>query len=96
MQLTGKRIPDPEIQTIRNAKGLLACLIKKPKPKKLNEVLSTNDLVNLPNVQLSDRRVSYIDREKEIGRWKVIERELEVRGLPVTGDGLPERGEALA
>ena len=71
-------------------------MVKKPKPEKLSEVLSTKDLAFLPNVQLSDRRISYIDREKEIGRWKVIKKGLEARGLPVIGDGLPERGEPLA
>ena len=96
MQLSGKRIPDPEIQEIHDSKSLLASLVKKPKPQKLVEILHTKDLADLPNVQISDRRLTYIDKEKEVGRWKVIERELEARGLPVTGSGLPARGEAVA
>jgi hypothetical protein len=41
--------------------------------------------VELPNVVLRERRWTPIDREKEVGRWKVIVRELKERGLPVTG-----------
>lgn len=32
------------------------------------------------------RRFTPIDKEKETGRWKVIEEELTRRGLPVTGN----------
>jgi hypothetical protein len=38
-------------------------------------------LLNLPNVKVSERRISKEDQEKQIGRWKVIEEELEVRRL---------------
>lgn len=31
------------------------------------------------------RRETPVDKEKEVGRWKVIERELKARGLPVLG-----------
>lgn len=33
------------------------------------------------------RRQTPIDKEKEVGRWKVIEKELRERGLPVVGRG---------
>ncbi|OCT50896.1 hypothetical protein CLCR_08635 [Cladophialophora carrionii] len=36
-----------------------------------------------PNVMIFTRRETQVDREMEIGRWKVIKRELENRGLPV-------------
>ncbi len=36
-----------------------------------------------PNVMISPRRETKVDREMEIGRWKVIKKELEDRGLPV-------------
>lgn len=35
------------------------------------------------NVKILPRRETEISLEKEVGRWKVIERELEKRGLPV-------------
>ncbi|KIX94693.1 uncharacterized protein Z520_09739 [Fonsecaea multimorphosa CBS 102226] len=36
-----------------------------------------------PNVMIFPRRETEVDREMEVGRWKVIRRELENRGLPV-------------
>ncbi len=89
MQLTGIRIPDPEIDSIKTANGLLGHLIKKPKPKKLAETLKLSDkLQTLPNLHIMDRRYTPIDKEKAVGRWKVVEKELRERGLPVTGHRL--------
>lgn len=86
MQLTGRRIPDPDISAITTPKSLLVHLIKKPKPKRIAEVLlNSNQVAELPNVQILDKRYGPIDREIEVGRWKVIKDELEKRGLPVTG-----------
>ena len=86
MQLTGHRIPDVALQDINSAKSLFGQLVTKPKPKKLAERLTLNEqLLELPNVQLRQRRWTPIDKEKEVGRWKVIERELKSRDLPVTG-----------
>jgi len=56
-----------------------------PKPKKLAEELLTKPVASMPNVEIFDRRYTPIDKEKEVGRWKVIERELRKRDLPVTG-----------
>ena len=95
MQLTGKRIADPDIDKIKDTSTLLTHLVKKPKPKKLVETLFVNDVVDLPNVDILNRRYTPIDREKEIGRWKVIERELNARGLPATGKGEVAVGDAL-
>jgi len=87
MQLTGRRIPDPALQDINSARALLGHLVAKPKPPKLAERLTLKEqLVELPNVQLRERRWTPIDKEKDVGRWKVIVRELKERGLPVTGN----------
>ena len=87
MQLTGHRIPDPVLQDINSAKALFGRLVTKPKPKKLAECLTLNEqLLELPNVQLRERRWTPIDKEKQVGRWKVIEKELKERDLPVTGN----------
>jgi hypothetical protein len=87
MQLTGIRIPDPAIADLSSAKALLGRLVRKPKPKKLADRLTVNEhLTSLPNIQIMDRRYTPIDKEKEIGRWKIIEKELIKRDLPVTGD----------
>jgi len=58
--------------------------------------LFANEAVDLPNVEIRERRYTPIDREKEIGRWKVIEQELEKRGLPVTGKGFVAVGDPIA
>ena len=84
MQLTGKRIPDPNISVIATPKTLLVHLVKKPKPKRVAQVLmESSPVVHLPNVHVQDKRYGPIDREIEVGRWKEITKELEKRGLPV-------------
>jgi hypothetical protein len=44
-----------------------------------------SDLTSLPNVKIIGRRETPVDREKAVGRWKIIEAELRSRGLPVLG-----------
>ncbi|KAL2047690.1 hypothetical protein N7G274_000732 [Stereocaulon virgatum] len=85
MQLTGTRIPDPVIADIKNTKLLLSHLLKKTKAKKLAENLVAGEAADLPNVQILERRYTFVHKEKELGRWKMIEQELEKRGLPVPG-----------
>jgi Ribosomal subunit 39S len=88
-QLTGIRISDPALQSIKSVKALLSQILTPPKPAKLAEVLTSEErLASLPNVTIFDRRVTPIDKEMMVGRWKVIEKELERRGLPVTGHDL--------
>ena len=54
------------------------------KPKKLADgLLRKQDLVGLPNVHIMARRETPIDKDKRLGRWKVIAAELESKGLPV-------------
>ena len=58
----------------------------KPKPKNLAETLAMKtQLASLPNVKIMGRRETPVDKEKAVGRWKVIEAELKSRGLPVLG-----------
>lgn len=60
--------------------------MKPPKAKKLAEEIENKQLFqSLPNVKVFPRRVTPIDKEKMMGRWKVIREELERRGLPVIG-----------
>lgn len=89
MQLTGTRISDPNIGNITNSSILLTHLVKKPKAKKLADNLISKELAELPNVQISKRRYGPIDKEKEVGRWKIIKQELERLGLqPIKGRGI--------
>ena len=96
MQLSGRRIPDPDIQNIHDTRTLFTHLVKKPKSKKLAHALFASDMVDLPNIDLRERRYTPIDKEKEIGRWKVIEQELEARGLPLTGKGFVAVGDPVS
>jgi hypothetical protein len=86
MQLTGIHIPDSAIYSSRSIRSLLAHIVKRPKAVKLFDALAEReDLVTLPNVKIFNRRITPIDKEKNVGRWKIIEKELLSRGLPVTG-----------
>jgi hypothetical protein len=87
-QLTGHRIPDGKLVAIRTIDSLLKQLVEPPKPKKLAELVeATGAFKGLPNVRVFPRRVTPIDKEKMVGRWKIIVKELEERNLPVIGTG---------
>ncbi|CAG8955998.1 hypothetical protein HYFRA_00008854 [Hymenoscyphus fraxineus] len=84
MQLTGARFPDSAIQSAKSVETILSHLIKPPKPTKLAEALTQNpELLNLPNVSISQHKVTYHDKERNIGRQKLVRAELMARGLPV-------------
>lgn len=86
LQLTGIRISDSVISSSNTAKALLAHLITPPKPRKLVDALEQKEeLLTLPNVHVYPSRITPIDKEQRVGRWKVIEKELQERGLPVLG-----------
>ncbi|KAK1767774.1 ribosomal subunit 39S-domain-containing protein [Phialemonium atrogriseum] len=87
-QLTGHVIPDSKLIHIRTVSSLIGALIKPPKPKKLAQLIEAKGaMAELRNVKVYPRRVTPIDKEKMVGRWKVMVRELEKRNLPVTGTG---------
>ncbi|KFZ05174.1 hypothetical protein V501_08620 [Pseudogymnoascus sp. VKM F-4519 (FW-2642)] len=86
LQLTGIRMSDSNINASKNASDILGFMATPPKPKKVIEALAQrHTLFDLPNVKVHARRVTPVDKEKSVGRWKVIEKELEARGLPVLG-----------
>lgn len=83
---TGVRLPDVVLYNAKTLHDLRAAYLKKPEPKKLAQSLSmAEQLQALANVKIAPRRVTPIDKEKAVGRWKLIEEELVERGLPVTG-----------
>ncbi|KAF9873425.1 hypothetical protein CkaCkLH20_09238 [Colletotrichum karsti] len=85
-QLTGHYIHDAKLAQMKTVGHLIAAVVKPPKPAKVIEAIyAQGSLPELPNVKLSHRRITPIDKEKAVGRWKVIQEELEKRGLPVTG-----------
>lgn len=74
--------------SVRNVAEYLSILVKPPPAKKLAEVIERKaELVGLPNVTVYNRRVTPIDKEKMVGRWKLIVNELEKRELPIVGSG---------
>ncbi|KAK8044492.1 Ribosomal protein L50- mitochondria [Apiospora rasikravindrae] len=83
MQLTGQVIPDQKLADIATARGLLATLQKPPKPKTLSQeiVAKKQDLVTLPNVAFSPKRVTRGDKDQALGRYKLIEAEFRKRDL---------------
>jgi hypothetical protein len=86
MQLTGILISDATINACSTPQSLLAALIAKPKDIKVVDALFDDDrLDGLDNVTIYDRRVNNMDKDQQLGRWKVISRELEQRGLPLYG-----------
>lgn len=88
MLLSGVRISDPIIGKSKTWEMLIDSIAKDlgPKPKNIAETLMMKEnLANLPNLKIMSRRETPVDKEKEVGRWKVIEVELKERGLPVLG-----------
>ena len=87
-QLTGHLIPDSKLGAARTVRQVLVVASKPPKTESLHEVLGKqNELGELANVVIHSRRLTPIDAEVQVGRWKVIEEELKKRNLPVTGFG---------
>lgn len=87
------RLPDPLLNRLaQNPEAtygdLVAAVLEftAPKPQKVNDYLVANDaLLAQANVKVSAKKVLPSDKEKALGRWKVIEGELLKRGLPVFG-----------
>lgn len=86
MELTGLHIPDPLIHKTQSAAFLISELTRPKAAATTYEALVRNErLSELKNVTFSPRRVTPIDKEKKVGRWKVIEAELRKRNLPIAG-----------
>lgn len=73
---------------------LLAVLQKPPKPKTLSDEIAKRQPVlaqELPNVSFATKRVTRGDRERAVGRFKLIEEEFKKRDLPLDGHGFAQR-----
>lgn len=88
-RLLGRTIPDAITSKSHTVNDLIVQLAVPPPKKSLYELLQSqkSGLQELPNVTIQGRRRTPIDKEKELGRWKVIEKELRDRDLPVVGRG---------
>lgn len=84
-QLTGVRIHDAKLAQAETVGQMLSILVRPEPPKKIYDILEKSGELELPNVAVHSRRYTPIDREKSVGRWKLIVEQLEKRNLPVTG-----------
>lgn len=85
-QLSGQQIHDAKLLSIQTAGGLLATVVKPEPARKVYEaVQQRGELDKLPNVSVYAKRRTPVDVAKDLGRWKVVEEELQKRGLPVLG-----------
>jgi hypothetical protein len=81
---TGLRVSDIALSRSSTAGQLFEHFWTPPVPTKLaDRLILDNVLPSFPNVKVVPKKVSGIDKQKAVGRWKVIEQELLDRGLPV-------------
>ncbi|KAG8529947.1 uncharacterized protein KY384_005428 [Bacidia gigantensis] len=85
-QLTGLRISDCSISSIKDVSDLLRFLKKTPKAKRLSDEISSQNgrlkgLEGSANVQVFAKKKTTRDKEEEVGRWKVIEEMFKQKGL---------------
>ncbi|KPI42646.1 Vacuolar protein-sorting-associated protein 36 [Cyphellophora attinorum] len=100
--ITGKKIPDPTLSSLAanpaaTYTDLVTAIqnIKPAKPPKTFDLLQSNEqLVQAPNVKMHAKRIHVNQKDKDLGRWKVIEKELKERGLPLPfgARGIARRG----
>ena len=96
LKATGIRPSDFLLYSATTLEELRDVFLMKPQPKRLTQQLSVAEqIMSLPNVKISQRRITPIHKEKQVGRWKLIERELLDRGLPVTGHTTPVKKSIL-
>jgi hypothetical protein len=82
MQLTGHTCPDRSMNEATSLTGLYSALTKKPPPAKLAQDATVQALNNtLANVTIYPKKRTRFDAEESIGRQKLIEKELGLRGL---------------
>ncbi|XXG95350.1 hypothetical protein Hte_001612 [Hypoxylon texense] len=97
-QLTGQLVLDNQLSSITDVRSLLRLVQKPPKPKTVTQEIQERrqDLVQLPNVSVATKRLTRGDREKAVGRFKLIEEELKKRDLPLVGHGFARKNRELS
>ncbi|CZT15747.1 uncharacterized protein RCC_01581 [Ramularia collo-cygni] len=86
MQLTGKRVADISLQHANTLNDLYDAFAAKEAPKKLHETEQLQMLEATPNVQVHNSRRTHVHKDKSIGRWKLVESELQLRNMPTRGE----------
>src|SRR5689334_13065142 len=81
-------ISDAKLGATRTVQNMLTLACKPAKPAKLADELEQRGVLpKLSNVTVHSRRVTTVDKEVAVGRWKVITEELTKRDLPLKGTG---------
>lgn len=89
MQLTGRRIPDILLSNTKTIDHLLRAFSIKEPAKKLHDSEQLQKLsYTSPNIQVHETRRTHVHKDKEMGRWKLIEEEMNARGMPTRGGGV--------
>ncbi|KAI0184261.1 ribosomal subunit 39S-domain-containing protein [Xylaria flabelliformis] len=96
-QLTGQLVPDHQLPSTTTVQALLRVLKKPLKPATLNEEIQKRhpDLLELPNVTVAAKRVTRGDKEKALGRFKIMQEEFKKRDIPGIGHGYARKGKEL-
>lgn len=96
-QLTGQRISDFQLGSITDVKSILATVQKAPKARTLAEEIEIRrpELFRVPNITFAAKRVTRGDKDKSLGRFKVIEEEFRKRDLPLKGHDFAEKNKEL-
>ncbi|KAI1735689.1 ribosomal subunit 39S-domain-containing protein [Xylaria scruposa] len=96
-QLTGQLVPDYQLSSITTVQALLRVLKKPPKPATLTEEIQKRhpDLLELPNVTVAAKRVTRGDKEKALGRFKLMQEEFKKRDIPGLGHGYVRKGKEI-
>lgn len=80
-QVTGIRPSDFAMSSAKTFGDFFEKIKVKPPPKKLIDSVQLQRLSTEANVKVYENRRSIYVKEEEIGRWKLIEKELLDRGL---------------
>ncbi|TRX89212.1 hypothetical protein FHL15_009910 [Xylaria flabelliformis] len=96
-QLTGQLVPDHQLPSTTTVQALLRVLKKPPKSATLNEEIQKRhpDLLELPNVTVAAKRVTRGDKEKALGRFKIMQEEFKKRDIPGLGHGYARKGKEV-
>ncbi|KAI1341254.1 ribosomal subunit 39S-domain-containing protein [Xylariaceae sp. FL0016] len=97
-QLSGHLVPDHKLTDVKTVQSLLYILQKPPKPKTLTDEIQQNrqDLIELSNVNVAQKRLTRGDKAQAIGQLKLMQRELAKRDLPLYGHGGAEKYKELS
>ncbi|GAM91491.1 hypothetical protein ANO11243_095420 [Dothideomycetidae sp. 11243] len=93
-QITGLRLPDHKMSNANTLADIRHMLLAKPKSRTFAEA-NKAQFEATPNVQIRDKRQTRIDKDEAKGKWKLIVKGLQERGLPVYGKDLTTKRKLL-